>query len=65
MNIIKNELFKNIAEMNGLSLENVNSSQNHRTKLVKVQDSLVFPSQSESNSKLCALKSRLRNTSVA
>ena len=52
MNVIKNELFKNIAEMNGLSTGNVPQTQ--RTKLVKVQDSLVLPSPDESNCKRIA-----------
>lgn len=50
MNVIKNELFKNIAEMNGLSMSNV--PQTHRTKLVKIQDSLILPSPDESNCKI-------------
>lgn len=45
MNFIKHELFHNIAEMNGLNFDNAGAPLSHRTKLVKVQDSLLDPSE--------------------
>lgn len=42
---VKKELIQNVAEINGLTQSKETGSMTQRTKLVKIQDSLICPSE--------------------